>query len=646
MLSGRKATIMVLKETNYYVFVCCWLCLQFIGSFGYVLGQELPPVNLKSVEILEQRISPFAIGASTTKLDSAILKLEAPPNLAELISYYTSSAVKSYGNGMLSTISFRGTGPSHTAVLWHGINISYPMLGQSDLSMLSLALSDQVTLQHGTGGALYGSGALGGTISLSDIDPSMGTNLSISQWFGSFGTIKNSIRTSYANDRFSIKVATLWDQSSNQFKFKNTTKAGSPKEIQQGAGYKTYGTSIDMRAAIGERGKLSLSGQFFNANRDLQPSMNVNTTADNQSDENIRIRTKYESHGPNISWNVNYAYLYDVIGFNGDKTFAHQQVLRVEGEKNIFSWLDFNLAADYNFIQINSPFYSSDKTKEQRANVWASFLINPIERLLLSVNLRQSFNQDYKIPFTPSVGVEYTLFTGDHVLVIKTLVARGYRVPTLNERYWVPGGNPNLAPENSYSAEIGLAGLIKNQWTISYEITGYRMLVDNWILWRPQGNIWSPENIKQVDIYGLEASGSVTHSFGAANIKLLGNYAFTKSINRTGLDQFDRSVNKQLVYTPIHNATISAITQLQNWSAVVNAAFTGQRFVTADNEDSLPEYLLLNIRVGKSFRKGNYLFSAHANVNNILNTQYQSVENKAMPGTNFLLGLTISYSKL
>jgi iron complex outermembrane receptor protein len=614
------------------------------GGNNYVLAQELPTVNLEAIEIVDIRLSPFAIGASTTSLDSSFIDLEAAPNLADLITNYTSTAVKSYGNGMLSTISFRGTGPSHTAVLWHGINISYPMLGQSDLSLLSIALSEQVTIQSGTGAALYGSGALGGTISLSNVEPNIGTDLSITQWFGSFGTIKNNIKGSYATDNFFVKMATLWDQSNNNFEFINSTKLGLPTEVQQGAAYKILGTALEMGVVFGEQGKLLVSGQYFNADRNLQPSMNANSPTDNQTDENIRMRVKYLHHGGNVTWNINYAYLHDVIGFNGAKTFAYQQVVRAELERSLFTWLNFNLAADYNFIQISSPFYAAERTSENRTNLWASLLFNPMNRLFLSINLRQSFNPKYKIPFIPSFGAEYLLVNrSGHQLHIKTLVAKGFRVPTLNEQYWQPGGNMNLKPEDSYSAEIGLSGKSIKGLSLSYELTGYRMWVDNWILWRPQGSFWSPENIKDVDVYGLEASGSLEHKLAAANIKWLANYAFTKSINRTGLDQFDRSVNKQLAYVPMHRATFSSIAAWNSWSFLLNAAFTGQRFVTADNEESLPEYLLLNLRLGKSFRKGKYIFKGHANVNNVLSMNYQSIENKAMPGINYLIGITVSY---
>ena len=35
-------------------------------------------------------------------------------------------------------------------------------------------------------------------------------------------------------------------------------------------------------------------------------------------------------------------------------------------------------------------------------------------------------------------------------------MARSYRAPTLNERYWVPGGNPALLPEAGWGSEAGL----------------------------------------------------------------------------------------------------------------------------------------------------------------------------------------------
>lgn len=601
--------------------------------------------ELKEVEVVASRISQYSIGAHSILLDSSIIKMAALPSLTDIINYNSSIAIKSYGNGMLSTISFRGTGPNHTVILWNGINISYPMLGQSDLSILSLGLSNSVQIQYGSGVPLYGSGALGGTISLSNRRPKHGVNLSVSQWFGSFGTFKNHVHASYANDNFFININSAWIKSENNFKFANTTKIRTPVEEQLGAEYHLLGTSLESGFLLGKNGEVLISGQYFNTDRDIQPSMNANQQKDNQTDENLRLKIKYVNDDK-LPWNINYAYLHDIIGFNGVKTYSDRHVTRVGLASHIYYWLKLELTADYNFTAINSPFYGNESKTEQRGNIWASTLINGGERLTLSFNLRQSFNPDYNIPLVPSMGSEFLIVnTNLQKIILKALVAKGFRVPTMNERYWQPGGNLDLVPEQSYSAELGMAGSLTRNIILKYEINAYRMWVDNWILWIPQGIIWSPQNIKYVDVYGTEMSGSLEHRIGLINSKWMLNYAYTKSINRTGIDQFDRSVDKQLAYVPIHKGSVTSISAINNWTLLINAIYTGERFVTADNENSLLGYMLVNLKFSKIFTTGRYNFTGNININNILNSQYQSVENRAMPGINLLIGISVSYNK-
>jgi iron complex outermembrane receptor protein len=218
-------------------------------------------------------------------------------------------------------------------------------------------------------------------------------------------------------------------------------------------------------------------------------------------------------------------------------------------------------------------------------------------------------------------------------------------LPTLNERFWQPGGNPEISPEDSYSAEIGLQGKINNNFELSYSLSGYRMWVDNWILWVPDGVYWSPVNIKEVEAYGLEVSGYFQHDIPWGNIRWNADYALNRSTNQTGIDSFDRSVGKQLAYVPIHKASFTTITQVERWFLLANASFTSKRYVTADNEESLPGFTLINMRVGKNIKLFQNTISGYLSVNNLLNAQYQNVANKAMPGVNFMAGITINYHK-
>lgn len=610
-----------------------------------LFGQDTAAVvKLREVEITEARLSEYAIGATTTHFDSAILTVSQTGSLADLLNEFSTTHIKAHGNGMLSSISFRGTGPEHTAVLWHGINISYPMLGQTDFSLLPMALNDQVLVQHGTGSSLYGSGALGGTIALGSARPHNGKQVSFGQWLGSFGTVRNNGKLSLATDRYFIKLLGSWMKSANDFVFRNTTKPGTPTETQEHAAFNQLALGLESGVKLTEHSKLLFSAQYLDMARQIQPTMNVVTAGDTQDDKNLRFRTRYSYANTKTRWYLQYAYLEDEINFNGARTRSSQHVVRANLDQQLSGKLKVSLAADHSLVGVAADFYTNPEVNEYRTNIWASVLALPTPWLTLSANLRQAFHPVYSVPLSPSLGAEMLWresATGQHLITL--MASRGFRIPTLNELYWQPGGNLDLVPEDSYSLEAGLKGSMGQAANLSYQVTAYRMWVANWILWRPSANFWAPENIRQVDVHGLELSGSLEHSLGTLNLAWRGNYAFTRSVNQTGLDQFDRSVGKQLSYTPVHKGGLAVDGQYRTWSLMLNGVAIGQRYITADNENALPAYFLLNLRASKQLEFGSVGLRINASLNNLLNVEYQSVANRAMPGVNYLVGVNINF---
>jgi iron complex outermembrane receptor protein len=85
----------------------------------------------------------------------------------------------------------------------------------------------------------------------------------------------------------------------------------------------------------------------------------------------------------------------------------------------------------------------------------------------------------------PSVGVEYHPFAS-HQFYIKTNIARNYHEPSLNDLYYIPGGNPELKSEKGATADIG-TGYSGNIGKSSYHVTlnGYFSEIENWIIWLP-----------------------------------------------------------------------------------------------------------------------------------------------------------------
>jgi iron complex outermembrane receptor protein len=73
--------------------------------------------------------------------------------------------------------------------------------------------------------------------------------------------------------------------------------------------------------------------------------------------------------------------------------------------------------------------------------------------------------------------------------------------------------------------------------------------------------------------------------------------------------------------------------------------YTGRRFTTSDNSSWLDDYILVNTEVSQGFRLHSYLLKTFLRINNLLDTNYRSVENRPMPLRNITVGICITFKK-
>ena len=124
---------------------------------------------LSELEILASKTN-YDQTIRRTTLDSAVKQLYTHNNIGEILGVYTPVYVKNYGRGGLATVSFRGTGASHTQVYWDDFLINSPMLGQVDFSQIPGLFVEEVELYYGGGSLIKAGGALGGGVSLNNND--------------------------------------------------------------------------------------------------------------------------------------------------------------------------------------------------------------------------------------------------------------------------------------------------------------------------------------------------------------------------------------------------------------------------------------------------------------------------------------------
>ncbi len=209
----------------------------------------------------------------------------------------------------------------------------------------------------------------------------------------------------------------------------------------------------------------------------------------------------------------------------------------------------------------------------------------------------------FSLPFIYSVSSNVKIKYGFDVYAN---YSTNYRMPTLNELYYNPGGNIDLKPEKSKNIESGFHYL-KNyhQHTLNISSAFYKRKVDNWIAW--YGNaILTPHNIQQVESKGLEINlnydvilKKYQKPVGGYDILISSKYptytmfkstilyAYTLSTTTESSIPNDYSIGKQIPYVPRYQFKMSVGFQHKNMEAHFVQTYTGYRFVTTDESQYL-----------------------------------------------------------
>jgi len=628
---------------------------QGITDTTYLLNQ----VEIKAQRTLKERC------IIKTEIDTLVIKKSLNSSLSDLLSKYSPVFIKTYGQGALATASFRGTAASHTQVEWNGININSPMLGQVDFSLIPVYFIDEVSLFHGGSSLQKSSGALGGSVVInSRPEWKKGFNADVIQSVGSFNTYQSFVKCRFGADKVMFDLRLYHEQSENDFEFYNTANGLWNYEHQQNADYSKNGVLLNSYFKLGSKNFISVNAWGQISNRNLPTIMSYEGTGreEYQDDEEFRISAKWKLYKGNFKSELNSGYsqtkldyylanntpLGSFISFDSkSSTKSSNNKYNFEykpREKTIISGV-----ANLNYHEANI-FEYVDLTgyNKNRIETGVSVSVHHIFFKKLSAYglLRGEFVDDSFAPLMPSVGVEYDLLK-NHSVFIKSNFTRNYHQPTLNDLYWLPGGNPDLRPEQGYTGDLAVDYLLLNDSTLSIKtgVGAYLSHIDDWIIWRPgEFRFWQAENIKKVFARGIEYTLSVNKKYGKLDCGFFANYSYTKTTNQEQTISGDNSVGKQLIYIPEHKANAMLNIDYKGFEFNYSYALIGERFTTSSNESTrhtLPAYSMHNISFGKSLKLFKKYFELQFKVNNLLDLDYQAILWRAMPGRNYRVILKI-----
>ncbi len=637
---------------TYYKLLVFWLII--VSALDSFAQEPDSIIVLKQVEIKAERILEKQTHTRSTQvIPKVALKTYSTNTLSDLLSKTTNITINQYGASGLSSVSMRGGNANHTAILWNGFNIQDPLNGGFDLSLSTVNLIDEIDINYGGNSALFGSGAMGGSIQLNNkAKYNSDFGVGFTQSIGSFGKRNSLFSISYGNKKLFLRTRVFYSYIKNDFEYKNYAKKNYPIDTLENAAIKQYGFLQEVSYKINSKNEINAQLWYQNNYSEIAPNMTVINGYATQYDEFLRTAVAYIRKGKKLDLEIRNGLFFTKLQFikpeiNLDANHSSlNNITEAIANYKITKYHSVLFGINNNFIKAESDNYNNAQ-KLNKTALFLSYKYSLNRKALFTANIRtEAVDTEFK-PFTFGLKGEYFILKS---LSINSSISKNYRTPSFNDLYWIGAygkGNPDLKDEYGYSADLGANHRAAfKKLGIETNLSVYYSRLSNLIHWQPEGNTWTPKNKKLVDTKGVELRINSNYKLTKnTSVFLNASYTYTDSQLKEKADnESDNILNKQLIYIPFYQANGLIGLQYKKLRGDIIVKYVGQRYTTADNTNWLDKYIItdlsLNYTVNYKKVNGSIFFKA----NNIFNTYYMIREWFPTPLINYEIGININYN--
>jgi outer membrane cobalamin receptor len=610
------------------------------------LSLQRDTVKIQEVIITAKQITSEQPGFKFFSIDSLQLNDYTLSSLTEVLNAATPLYIKYYGSGGTATSSFRGTSAGHTQITWNGININDPMLGQSDFSLIPSGMIDNVMVSFGGASMDLGNGAIGGIINLEN-EPSWEkhTLFDIASGAGSFGRYTGLVKVNTGREHFQSVTKAYLNTSRNDFPFLNTEASPEPARERR-VNSQMLQRSFMQELYFGKSENMFSARLWYqSAARDLPGSTFYGYSGEKQSDESLRSLINYSFRKSRQEYFTTLAWLSTKLNYESDlysidsRNKANSIVFKGGITTPVGQFTRFKIVLSNEFNIVESSNYT-DGIKHNNAAVTISAERKKGRRLGAVILLRETLNDNSLMIPDFSAGLELRLISGEeHYL--KWNIARNSKIPSLNDRYWNPGGNPDLKNEYAYSYELGykMDQNISSSLKIGAEAGWFSNYIRDMIQWHPREfSLWVADNIGSVNTSGLESSISLRYSVSNFYMNFNAGYSYVRAVSLES-----ETSGRQLIYVPENQANGSLQIGYKRFYSIWLTDFTGRTFITADNADFLPDYTVNNVIGGIKTDLRKTQLDVYFKIENLFNVDYQTIAYYPQPGRSYFITLSFRF---
>lgn len=590
-----------------------------VSRYGY-FSDTLYAAGLNDVSIILLK-NPLKMAGIQVKGNSTGWPgLPKSPSLARITRVIPALSLKSYGGQAgIKNLSIEAGSPTHTKILFEGVDLTSSQNGETDLSQIpdylieSLSFSRSAFLSHG-------SGAMDGAILLRYGEKSNQVELSGGSYdyqsaAASFSLkargwrLNSALGVSENSGNFPVTEGSFKRRQNNDFK--QSFFMGRIKRLYNNSGFFTA-------SILTTRQKRGVAGSI------ISPSPEARR---NDGLDIIAVRTGIFFRNNLILSSLSRRFSRETYV---NPQFAQNSRHDIENLqlKGSWEWRPISIWKVKGLLQLQRQDISSSDVKAPARKYGSAALTH---EFLLFPGL--DFLAGFRIDREAGNYTEKTWQTKINFQILNSILISGsggnaFRYPTFNDLYWLPGGNPELEPEFTDYAALELA--IKyphHNLSFRYSLKSSRNLIQ----WAPAaGNIWSPVNLKSTsrETFTLALDGDL-------NI-----IKYRTHLSR--LKARDNSARKRLKHTPEYIGFLGLGTAWNRFEGYLSIAYTGKQI----SFYSWPENVLM-----RAYKTVNFTLEFQLPVltlvkvrllfENILDENYYTIRHYPEPGRNLKISIII-----
>ncbi|HUX94837.1 MAG TPA: TonB-dependent receptor [Bacteroidales bacterium] len=469
---------------------------------------------------------------------------------------------------------------------------------------------ERVEVIRGPASILYGSNAMGGVINIiTKKQTHEGLNANGHFMYGSYNTQKYMASGGLKKNKISLFASINHDQTDGQ-------RPNSDFSITNG--YVKFGWNISDNFTA--NADVSLAGfKATDPGTDTLDAVKGNTLDIMRGYWSLSVDNNYTSYSGSAKFFYNFGEHNISDGFHStDANFG----INIYEAIKLFAGNTLTAGVDYlkyggfaeNELVMNGQGIIFTDTSLYDAGLYGFMQQRLMERLTINAGIRYQKHEVYGGEWIPSGGFAFNVAENT---TWKASVSKGFRSPTIQELFmWTH--NPNLSPERIINSETGIIQSFFNK-QIRLELTGFIVKGDNLIINIPMQGL---QNAGEVSNKGIEFS---------ANSNMIKDMDLNLTYAYIGM--------KSPVYaTPKHHLYLSGNYRIRKF--LFNTSLEYINGLDNDPSDKISEetYILVNAKVTYRALKYADLFLS---IENILNTEYETLKYYPMPGITFFGGIKL-----